>query len=210
MAINPDIDPRRDDRADRSARKGSEFSDRLKFFAAMVRSPRHVSAVTPTSRQTAVEMARPIDLASGLPVLELGPGTGPITRAILDRGVKPEDLYVIEHSADLCRHLETQFPGIHVVHGDAFDLEATLAGLDTPLFDCVISGIPLLSFGPDRSNKLLEGSLDRVPAGRPMVQITYSGKAPLEPRDTRIQARRSARIMRNLPPASVWLYTRPD
>lgn len=210
MAIDPDIDRRRDDDADRPTQKGSKLADRLTFFAAMVRSPRHVSAVTPTSRPTAAEMARPIDLTSGLPVLELGPGTGPITRAILDRGVKPEDLYVIEHSADLCRHLQAHFPGVHVIHGDAFDLDATLDGYDIALFDCVISGIPLLSFGPDRSNKLLEGSLDRVPVGRPMVQITYSGKAPLEPRDTRIRARRSARVMRNLPPASVWLYTRPD
>jgi len=211
LAIDPDLDPRRkDDRDDTSGGRGGEFADRLRFLAAMVRAPRHVSAVTPTSRQTAIEMARPVDPGSGLPVLELGPGTGPITRAILDRGVPPENLYAIEHSAELCAHLEKAFPGVNVINGDAFDLDATLNGHDVPLFDCVISGIPLLSFGAKRSNALVSGALDRVPAGRPLVQITYSSKAPLEPDDAGIRWHRAARVMRNLPPASVWLYTRPD
>lgn len=190
--------------------KGSALADRLRFFAALLRAPRQVSAVTPTSQLTAAEMARPIDVASGLPVLELGPGTGPITRAILDRGVPPEKLYLIEYAADLCRHLERTFPGVNVIHGDAFDLDATLSGYDVPLFDCVISAIPLVTFGHERGNALLEGALARVPPGRPMVQITYSNTAPLTPRDTRVRCERSARILRNLPPASVWLYSRPD
>jgi phosphatidylethanolamine/phosphatidyl-N-methylethanolamine N-methyltransferase len=211
LATNQDFDDRRgDDDADAPRPRSSEISERLKFLAAMFRSPRRVSSVTPTSRQTAVEMARPIDCRSGLPVLELGPGTGPITRAILDRGIAPENLYAIEYSADLCRHLEKAFPGVNIIHGDAFDLDATLAGTGVLLFDCVISGIPLLSFGPGRSNGLLAGALDRVPPGRPMVQITYSAKAPLQPSDPRVRMRRSARIVRNLPPASVWLYSRPD
>ena len=189
--------------------KGSALSDRLRFFGALLRAPRRVSAVTPTSRPTAVEMARPIDVGSGLPVLELGPGTGPITRAILDRGLPPEKLYAVEYSADLCRHLGRAFPGVNVIHGDAFDLDRTLDGLDVPLFDCVISGIPLVTFGPERANVLLEGALARVPPGRPMVQITYANAAPVAPRDARVRCERAARVMRNLPPAGVWLYSRP-
>lgn len=215
METDPHFASRRDgdddvDAADRSRRKRSELSDRLKFLAAMFRSPRRVSSVTPTSRQTAVEMARPIDCRSGLPVLELGPGTGPVTRAILDRGVAPGDLYAIEQSADLCRHLEKAFPGVNVIHGDAFDLDTTLAATGVSLFDCAISGIPLLSFGPERSDALLMSAIGRVPPGRPMVQITYSAKAPLQPSDPRVRMHRSARVVRNLPPASVWLYSRPD
>ncbi len=48
--------------------------------------------------------------ASGLPVLELGPGTGVITRAILERGVPPEHLYAVEYSPDFVRHLRGAFP----------------------------------------------------------------------------------------------------
>lgn len=189
--------------------KGSALADRLRFLTAFLRSPRRVSSVTPTSRATAAEMARPIDVGSSLPVLELGAGTGPITRAILERGVAPEKLYAIEYSAELCRHLEREFPEVNIINGDAFDLDAALSGFDVSLFDCVISGLPLVTFGPERSNVLLEGALKRLPPGRPMVQITYSPRPPLVPRDSSVRYQLSARVTRNLPPASVWLYSRP-
>lgn len=172
----------------------------------MVRTPRKVGSVTPTSRPTAEEMARPIDITSGLPVLELGPGTGPITRAILARGLPPERLYLIEYSADLCKHLEALFPDVTIRQGNAFDLDAALAGLATGPFDSVISGVPMLNFSDAQCNDLLGQALDRMAPGRPFVQITYGNRPPIRATDPTIEVTRTARIFRNLPPASVWTY----
>ena len=71
----------------------AKFDDELKFFKGWIDKPKAVGAIVPTSSVTARRMASVIDLGSGLPVLELGPGTGVITKAILRHGVKPENLY---------------------------------------------------------------------------------------------------------------------
>ena len=193
-----------DPAASSNSSKGSQFGDRMRFLAALLRS------VTPTSRYVAKEMARPVNVASGLPVLELGPGTGPVTRAILERGLDPDKLYVVERSGQLCRHLEQAFPGVHVIEGDAFDLQTTLAATGQSMFDSVISGIPMLNFSQSTRNRLLNDALDRMEPGRPFVQITYGGKAPIASDDPSVRIQRSARLIRNLPPASVWLYARPQ
>jgi SAM-dependent methyltransferase len=119
----------------------AKFDDELKFFKGWIDKPKAVGAIVPTSSVTARRMASVIDLGSGLPVLELGPGTGVITKAILRHGVKPENLYAVEYSADFARHLRNNFPGVNVIEGDAFNLDTTL-GKDADLtFDAVISGV---------------------------------------------------------------------
>ena len=72
------------------------FDEELRFFKGWIDKPRAVGSIVPTSSVTARRMASVIETGSGLPVLELGPGTGVITKAILERGVKPENLYAIE------------------------------------------------------------------------------------------------------------------
>ena len=66
-----------------------KFEEEIRFFKGMVSQPKKVGAIVPTSSITAKKMASVINPHSGLPVLELGPGTGVITKAILARGIKP-------------------------------------------------------------------------------------------------------------------------
>jgi phosphatidylethanolamine/phosphatidyl-N-methylethanolamine N-methyltransferase len=91
-----------------------KFDDELKFFKGWIDKPKAVGSIVPTSTIAARRMASVVNPDSGLPVLELGPGTGVITRAILARGVKPENLYSIEYSNDFVRHLTAQFPGVNI------------------------------------------------------------------------------------------------
>ncbi|TIP63896.1 methyltransferase domain-containing protein, partial [Mesorhizobium sp.] len=104
------------------------------------------------------------------PVLEVGPGTGVITRAILAQGVKPENLYAVEYSPDFVRHLRQLYPGVNVIEGDAFNLDATLGNKSGLTFDSVISGVPLLNFPVEQRVAYVESLLDRIPTGRPVVQ----------------------------------------
>src|SRR5919197_4786514 len=103
-----------------------KFDDELKFFKGWIDKPKAVGSIVPTSSIAAMRMASVVNPDSGLPVLEVGPGTGVVTRAILARGVKPENLYLIEYSQDFVRHLRAQFKGVNVLHGNAFELDATL------------------------------------------------------------------------------------
>jgi phosphatidylethanolamine/phosphatidyl-N-methylethanolamine N-methyltransferase len=185
-----------------------KFDNEIRFFKGMINGPKTVGAIAPTSVYTARRMASVIDLDSDLPVLELGPGTGVITRAILERGVPAEKLVAIEYSADFHSRLVEDFPGIKVIHGDAFDLARTLAPFDDVKFQTVISGIPLLNFPMAMRIKLLEDLLSRMPAGRPVIQFSYGPVSPIAPKPGSYHIQHFDFMIRNLPPAQLWIYRR--
>ena len=186
----------------------NKFGDEIRFLKGLAKGPRSVGAIMPTSSVTARKMASVIDVASGLPVLELGPGTGVITKAILKHGVKPENLVSIEYSTDFYHHLKLIMPGVKFINGDAFNLDKTLGPLKDQKFDSVISGIPLLNFPMDMRVALLEDLLDRMPAGRPVVQFSYGPVSPIIAKPDSYHIEHFAFVMRNIPPAQIWVYRR--
>lgn len=186
-----------------------KFGEELRFFKGWIDKPRAVGAIVPTSGVTARKMASVIDPGSGLPVLELGAGTGVITKAILERGVTPHNLFSIEYSPDFVRHLRARFPGVHIIEGDAFDLDATLGDRRDTVFDTIVSGVPLLNFPVEQRIAYVEDLLDRLPAGRPVVQLTYGPLSPVPPGRGTYLVEHFDFIIRNLPPTQLWIYRRP-
>ena len=189
-------------------RFAEKFDDELKFFKGWIDKPKAVGAIIPTSSVTARRMASVIDTGSGLPVLEIGPGTGVITKAILRRGVKPSDLYAVEYSHDFVTHLRRNFPGVNVIEGDGFNLDETLGDKRGVVFDCVVSGVPLLNFPVARRVAYLENLLSRIPHGRPVVQLSYGPKSPIPPDLGDYAVEHFHFILRNFPPTQLWLYRR--
>ncbi len=188
---------------------GKKFDEELKFFRGWIDKPRAVGAIVPTSLVTARRMASVIDVNSGLPVLELGSGTGVITRAILAHGVKPENLWSIEYSPEFVRHLKLTLPAVNVIQGDAFDLDATLPSPGMK-FDSIVSGVPLLNFPVARRVRYIEHLLDHIPTGRPIVQLTYGPLSPVPPRKGNYTVEHFHFIVRNIPPTQLWIYRRPQ
>ena len=189
-------------------RLGKKFDEEIRFFKGMMQGPKTVGSIVPTSSVTARRMASVINTQSGLPVLELGPGTGAITKAILARGVKPEKLVAIEYSTDFYQHLVKLYPGVHFINGDAFNLDRTLGSFKDQTFNSIVSGIPLLNFPMQARIALLESLLDRIPAGRPVVQISYGPVSPIIARPERYHIKHFDFIVRNIPPAQLWVYRR--
>ncbi len=183
-----------------------KFDDEIRFLKGWMAGPKTVGAIMPTSSYTANRMASVIDAGSGLPVLELGPGTGVITKAILARGVRPEKLVSIEYSEDFFHHLVQTYPGVNFIHGDAFNLAKTLEPLGDQKFDSVVSGIPLLNFPMHQRVSLLCDLLDRMPPGRPVVQFSYGPVSPIIANPDRYHVQHFDFVMRNIPPAQIWLY----
>lgn len=189
------------------ARKiAAKFDEEIRFFKGWIDGPKAVGAILPTSSITARRMASVIDVGSGLPVLELGPGTGVITKAILKHGVKPQDLYSVEYSQDFAEHLRTSFPGVNIIQGDAFDLNTTLGDKRDMLFDSVVSAVPLLNFPMAKRVEIIEDLLRRVPAGRPVIQITYGPLAPVPAGKGNYVVQHYDFVVRNVPPAQLWVY----
>ncbi len=188
----------------------SRFDEELRFFRGWVDKPRAVGSIIPTSGVTARRMASVIDPASGLPVLELGPGTGVITKAILERGIEPKNLFAVEYAADFIAHLNARFPDINLIQGDAFNLDETLGEDAATQFDCIVSAVPLLNFPVRQRVSYVEDLLDRIPAGRPIVQLTYGPRSPVPPGRGTYEVTRFDFIIRNIPPTTLWLYSRGE
>jgi phosphatidylethanolamine/phosphatidyl-N-methylethanolamine N-methyltransferase len=185
-----------------------KFDDEIVFLKGMISSPDTVGSIVPTSRTTARCMARQIDLTSDLPVLELGPGTGVITKAILNEGVKPEDLYCVEYSDIFAKRLVKAFPNVNILNGDAFRLDDVLNDKKDQIFNTIITSMPLLNFPMVNRISLIEDLLDRLPNGRPIILFSYSATAPVPTDGQNFKVKSISWVFRNVPPARVWAYTR--
>lgn len=179
-----------------------------RFLGTLVNEPLSVGALAPSSRRLADHMAA--DIAPGSRVIELGAGTGSLTRAILDAGVEPSDLLVVEQNEAFSEIVRKRFPGIGVITGNALGLNRHAGALPGPA-DFVVSGLPLLLFTPARKLRLLHQVFSVLSEEGAFHQFTYGGRCPVE----RAVLRRlglEAALLRftpmNLPPAFVYRLQR--
>jgi phosphatidylethanolamine/phosphatidyl-N-methylethanolamine N-methyltransferase len=185
-----------------------KFEADIRFFKGWLDGPKTVGTPFATSLYTGRAMASVIDPQSGLPVLEVGPGTGTITREILARGIAPENLHAVEYSENFAAGLRCAFPGVNIIQGDVFALDDLPGAARGIIFDCVISAIPLLNFPLKRRIDYVEDMLNRIPQGRPVIQVTYSPVSPVPPRSGSFLVERADFILRNVPPTHLWTYRR--
>jgi len=178
----------------------SFVSDHLRFFRALLARPKNVGAVAPSGPQLARAMAAQIKLNG--PVLELGPGTGAITRAIVAR-VGEQRLTAVEYDGDFAAALKTRWPAMRVIAGDAFDLDRTLGHCEP--YAAILSGLPLLNFPMEDRHRLMDGVAARLMPGAAFIQFSYGLNAPVTPPDGHIVSQ-AAFAWANIPPARVWVY----
>jgi phosphatidylethanolamine/phosphatidyl-N-methylethanolamine N-methyltransferase len=151
-------------------------------------------------------MARYVDPQSNGPVIELGPGTGPVTQALVRQGVDPARLILVEFNPDFCRLLRTRYPAATVVQGDAYRLRRVLENhVDEPVA-AVVSGLPLVSKPLRTRVRLISDAMTLLAVGAPFVQFTYAMLPPIPKELSGVRAEASELIWMNLPPARVWVY----
>ena len=183
-------------------------SDYVKFLRSWMANPLKVSAVAPSSQSLARLMTAEISPGKG-PVLELGPGTGVFTKALLARGLVEDDLTLVEFGADFAHMLGTRFPRTRVVRMDATQL-AESALYDGAPVAAVVSGLPLLSMSARNIEQILAGSFGYMREGGAFYQFTYRPMCPV-PRPVLdrlgLKASLVGHTVRNIPPAAVYRVT---
>ena len=186
--------------------------DEVRFLRNWLDKPLMTGAVAPSSPQLARLMASFVDPAAEGSVVELGPGTGVATQALIDRGVAAEKIVAIEYNQDFCSLLHQRFPGVQFVHGDAYRMRQAIAhltqGREHPV-KAVVSGLPLFTKPLPERVRLLNEAFDLMPAGAPFIQFSYALVPPVPHGAGRFEFERTGWVMRNLPPARVWVYRRP-
>jgi phosphatidylethanolamine/phosphatidyl-N-methylethanolamine N-methyltransferase len=191
-------------------KKGIRLDDEVRFIRSWIERPLTVGAVTPSGKVLARTMARYVDPNSTGPVVELGPGTGPITEALVEAGVDPARLVLVEFDPTFCRILRTRYPEATLVQGDAYSLRRLLETLLIQPASAVVSGLPLITKPLKMRMRLLRDAFDLMLPGAPFVQFTYSVASPVPKRLGWFTAEASERIWLNIPPARVWVYRKSD
>jgi len=155
-------------------RRGIRLDDEVRFIRSWIERPLSTGAVTPSGKILARAMARYVDPRSNGPVVELGPGTGPVTDALVEAGVDPSRLVLVESNPAFCRILRARYPQATLVQGDAYSMRRLLDTLLLQPAAAVVSGLPLVTKPITMRLRLIRDAFDLMVPGAPFVQFTYS------------------------------------
>jgi len=188
----------------------NKMNSEMMFLSRWIKSPLTVASITPSSARLANAMAANLPDGDG-PVIELGGGTGKITRALLDAGVAPDYLIVVERDPHFYHYMKQHFPEVTVILGDACDLTSLLIDLQikTPA-RAVVSGLPLLAMDKSIQKKIVEQSLSITRQDGVLIQFSYGLFSPIKnsvQMELGLRPRCVALVWKNIPPAKVWTYT---
>lgn len=184
-------------------------ADYLHFFRSWVTNPARVAAIAPSGEALARIMTMEVGPADG-PILELGPGTGVFTRALLERGIAEKDVTLIEFGSEFASVLQMRFRAARILWMDASQIRGrgVLKGEE---FGATISGLPLLTMPPRKVFMILLGAFGAMRTDAAFYQFTHGLSCPV-PRQLLdrlgLKARRIGGTVRNVPPASVYKITR--
>jgi phosphatidylethanolamine/phosphatidyl-N-methylethanolamine N-methyltransferase len=190
----------------RALKKPLRLDDEVRFLRSWIEKPLHVGAVMPSGRLLARTMAQYVDVNSSGPVIELGPGTGAITSALIERGIDQKRLVLLEYNPGFCALLRDRYPLAKVVQGDAYRLRDTLWNVLGLPATAIVSGLPLVTKPMLTRLKLIRDAFAALAPGAPFVQFTYSVAPPIPKSLPGVSTEASERIWMNLPPARVWVY----
>ena len=190
----------------RASKKPPRLDDEVRFLRSWIEKPLLVGAVMPSGRFLARTMAHYVDPYASGPVVELGPGTGAITSALIEHGVDQRRLVLVEYNPSFCALLRDRYPHAKVVQGDAYALRDTLWNVLGSPATAMVSGLPLVTKPMLTRLKLIRDAFAALKPGAPFVQFTYSVVPPIPKSLPGVSTEASERIWMNLPPARVWVY----
>lgn len=192
-----------------SARKGAGASTgNSLFFRAWLRSPLSIASLVPSSAATGRAFARIIDDGRDGDILELGSGTGAISHGLLDAGIAPERLILVERDPDLAGYLKRQFPGLRILQADAAHIGPMLDDLGVAQLSVIVSSLPIVWFSLQIQAAIIAACFDRMDERGEFLQMTNQPASPLPLKKLGLVGERAATIWRNFPPSFIWRYWR--
>jgi phosphatidylethanolamine/phosphatidyl-N-methylethanolamine N-methyltransferase len=182
-----------------------EVKNTALFLKRWLANPLQMGSVIPSSPALCRRIAALAACGPDEVVVELGAGTGVISRALLEAGLPPERLVVVEIVRDMADHLRSALPGVNVIQGDAFELAKALPARMHGKVGTAICGIPLVMLPLAQQRRFVD-AVESVAPGKGFLLYTYCITSPLPYRKLGLTAKREAWTPLNVPPASVWRY----
>jgi phosphatidylethanolamine/phosphatidyl-N-methylethanolamine N-methyltransferase len=185
---------------------GQDIANAGLFFRRWMANPLQMGSIVPSSAALCRRIVVQTKVAPGEVVLELGAGTGVISKALLENGLPPERLFVVEIVADMADHLRQTLPGAQIVEGDARCLSQLIPTNFHGKIGTVIVGIPLVLLPLAEQRRFID-AIESVAPGRGFILYSYCVTSPLPWKKHGLVPKREAWTPLNFPPASVWRYT---
>jgi phosphatidylethanolamine/phosphatidyl-N-methylethanolamine N-methyltransferase len=177
------------------------------FFGLWLQNPMRIAAANPSGAHLADTVARFVDLTRPGPVLELGAGTGSLTRGLIRAGCPPQRIIALEREPRLAAVLRREFPMMTVIEDDATRIGDHLRARANRLC-ATVSSLPIKWFSRQQQQAVVGPCLDRLGPEGAFLQLTNAFASPLAIAELGLAGREIARVWRNLLPTQLWSYTR--
>jgi phosphatidylethanolamine/phosphatidyl-N-methylethanolamine N-methyltransferase len=177
------------------------------FFGLWLQKPLRIAAANPSGAHLADALASFVDLRRPGPVLELGAGTGSLTRGLVRAGCPLDRIIALEREPRLVMVLRREFPGMTVIEGDATRIAEYLFGR-TERLCAVVSSLPIKWFPLEAQAAIVKPCLDLLGLGGHLLQLTNAFSSPLPIAALDIAGEEICRVWRNLLPAQIWSYSK--
>jgi len=187
---------------------GSDISNVGLFFRRWLANPLQMGSIVPSSPALCRKLVEQTHYAPDEAVIELGAGTGVVSQALLHGGLPPERLFVVEIVRDMAQHLRAELPGANIIEGDARRLPALIPEQWRGKIGTVVVGIPLVLLPVEEQRRFVD-AIEAFAPTHGFIMYTYSLFSPLKHKALGFVGKREAWTPLNVPPASVWRYTRP-
>lgn len=183
-------------------------NENIFFIRKLLRNPRSVGAIAPSSKKLGAFMSRHIK--PGEKVIELGAGTGGLTKALLASGMDLNNLILVELDKDMCKLLHAKFPGVTIVQGCATRLPELMEEHAPHMREVqtIISGIPMVNLNFVTQESIMRACFSVLDGDGRFLQFTYGPKSPIPYKKMNLSAQRLGSVFQNVPPAIIWQYMR--
>lgn len=178
------------------------------FLLRALRNPRQLGAVAPSSRHLGALMVKHAGFDHKSPIVELGGGSGSLTRSLIKAGIDPARIYVIELDKELASYLKIAMPHVNVIHGNATDLARILPAEIVGNVNRVVSGLPMINIPHPIRQQILESCFEIMAPGGAYLQYTYSPRSSIDAETYQLNKKRLGTVFLNFPPATIWQYTK--
>ena len=194
-----------------STLNGGPRSGSAPFLRSWLRDPAAIGLPFPSSPRLALRLAETVRRAAifnGGPVLELGAGTGAVTKALMETGWPLDRIVVVERDGELCRTLERRLPGLQVLQANALKLGAVARSTGLSRASVVLSGLPMRAVPAHLAFQCYLEAFRLLPPGGAIIQYTYGFRPPVDPQATAppLNATFVGREWLNCPPVGIWRY----
>jgi phosphatidylethanolamine/phosphatidyl-N-methylethanolamine N-methyltransferase len=182
-------------------------SEKLLFFRRWLKAPKQLGTLAPISKRLAHSAAKLVHDAACVKVVEIGAGTGRLTRTLIECGIKPDNLTAVELDETFCNFLKKSLPQANIIHGDACELPALLGEKLVGKVDIVFSVIPLMYLDSAIREQIMNQALAVLKPGGKFYHVCYTPVSPFKKNET-IESNRLVSLWMNIPPGFVWEFRR--